>query len=402
MEVCKRLREFSDAYILMLTARADELDRLNGLDIGADDYISKPFSPTELQARIRALFRRPHARRHCRGQPPRTSSQRAAVVQQSLLPAETVRLERIRRRRRLPALAQRWRGLLRLVPDPRRPAPDVRGRHGQGHGRGADRSHRPRRDAFRGRHPGPRRRLRLRQHDHRHGPGPVRLLRHPVPRPAGCGHREPQLCRRRPRPCAARPGGGGGPAACRPADRPVGAWTGSALARSPSCCLAPGDSLVVVSDGVLDVFDFRGGFHRKPCDKAAQSRGYRADDACGAILALAPAETAEDDVTVVVVRRLPAKGQGGIVTRFWTRLLVVLTVISGRQLRGVALDGLAELGRLVDRRSVGDRRNVQPDRRDAVRPDGVEPEDPQAAAAGARPTPRWTSSSPPTTSRWTW
>ncbi|WP_410510791.1 MULTISPECIES: response regulator transcription factor [Paenarthrobacter] len=59
MEVCRRLREFSDAYILMLTARADELDRLTGLDTGADDYLIKPFSPKELQARIRALFRRP-------------------------------------------------------------------------------------------------------------------------------------------------------------------------------------------------------------------------------------------------------------------------------------------------------------------------------------------------------
>ncbi|HAP91595.1 MAG TPA: two-component system response regulator, partial [Arthrobacter bacterium] len=45
LEVCKLLREFSDAFIVMLTARADELNKLTGLDNGADDYISKPFSP---------------------------------------------------------------------------------------------------------------------------------------------------------------------------------------------------------------------------------------------------------------------------------------------------------------------------------------------------------------------
>src|SRR5215218_3192673 len=58
LEVCKLLREFSDAFIVMLTARADELDKLTGLDNGADEYISKPFSPRELQSRINALFRR--------------------------------------------------------------------------------------------------------------------------------------------------------------------------------------------------------------------------------------------------------------------------------------------------------------------------------------------------------
>ncbi|WP_426004193.1 PP2C family protein-serine/threonine phosphatase [Paenarthrobacter sp. NyZ202] len=94
MEVCRRLREFSDAYVLMLTARADEIDRLNGLDTGADDYINKPFSPKELQARIRALFRRARTP----AQPtedPRQSDElaRAAVVQKSLLPQETVRLD---------------------------------------------------------------------------------------------------------------------------------------------------------------------------------------------------------------------------------------------------------------------------------------------------------------------
>ncbi|WP_284978102.1 SpoIIE family protein phosphatase [Arthrobacter sp. fls2-241-R2A-200] len=94
MEVCRRLREFSDAYILMLTARADEIDRLNGLDTGADDYISKPFSPKEVQARIRALFRRARTpAAPAENQRQSDELARAAVVQQSLLPRETVRLD---------------------------------------------------------------------------------------------------------------------------------------------------------------------------------------------------------------------------------------------------------------------------------------------------------------------
>ena len=59
IEVCRRLRGFSDAYVVMLTARDDEVDRIVGLSIGADDYMVKPFSPRELVARVRALLRRP-------------------------------------------------------------------------------------------------------------------------------------------------------------------------------------------------------------------------------------------------------------------------------------------------------------------------------------------------------
>src|SRR5262245_24495227 len=59
VEVCRRLRQFSDAYVLMLTARAEEIDKLIGLAVGADDYMTKPFSPRELVARVKALLRRP-------------------------------------------------------------------------------------------------------------------------------------------------------------------------------------------------------------------------------------------------------------------------------------------------------------------------------------------------------
>ena len=59
VEVCRRLRAFSDAYVLMLTARGEEIDRIMGLTVGADDYLVKPFSPREVVARIKALLRRP-------------------------------------------------------------------------------------------------------------------------------------------------------------------------------------------------------------------------------------------------------------------------------------------------------------------------------------------------------
>jgi len=58
-EVARRIRLFSDSYIIMLTARDDELDTLLGLETGADDYLTKPFRPRELRARVGALMRRP-------------------------------------------------------------------------------------------------------------------------------------------------------------------------------------------------------------------------------------------------------------------------------------------------------------------------------------------------------
>ncbi|NWF79427.1 MAG: response regulator transcription factor [Chloroflexi bacterium] len=58
MEVAARLRERSDVYIMMLTARSEEADRVAGLRIGADDYLTKPFSPRELVARVEAILRR--------------------------------------------------------------------------------------------------------------------------------------------------------------------------------------------------------------------------------------------------------------------------------------------------------------------------------------------------------
>lgn len=57
-EACKRLRQFSDLPVMFLTARSDELDRVVGLEIGADDYVVKPFSPREVAARVKAILKR--------------------------------------------------------------------------------------------------------------------------------------------------------------------------------------------------------------------------------------------------------------------------------------------------------------------------------------------------------
>ena len=58
LEVCRRIRSHADTPIIMLTARAEEVDKLVGLEIGADDYITKPFSPRELAARVKVVLRR--------------------------------------------------------------------------------------------------------------------------------------------------------------------------------------------------------------------------------------------------------------------------------------------------------------------------------------------------------
>ncbi|MGS0686791.1 response regulator [Nakamurella sp. GG22] len=58
LEVLRQLRMFSDAFVILVTARAEEVDKLVGLGVGADDYVTKPFSPREVTARVRAVLRR--------------------------------------------------------------------------------------------------------------------------------------------------------------------------------------------------------------------------------------------------------------------------------------------------------------------------------------------------------
>lgn len=302
MEVCRRLREFSDAYILMLTARADEIDRLNGLDTGADDYINKPFSPKELQARIRALFRRartPSAPTEDTGQSDELA--RAAVVQQSLLPRETVRLNgydvagAFRPSRSVGGDFYDWyqtrdgmhltfadamgkgmgaaliaatvRAVMRSVTD----TPAIDAAFGSASATITS--------------------------DLDHSGSFVTMFHARLDSASGklsyidAGH---GLALHVPAEGAARRLVSAGP--------PVGIlddqqWPASELE------LEPGDSLVIVSDGVLDAHNSLEEFQRN-VEKVART-GPTSDDVCAALLELAPASTAEDDVTAVVVRRKP-------------------------------------------------------------------------------------------------
>jgi DNA-binding response OmpR family regulator len=96
VEVCRRVRAFSDAYIIMLTAKSDEVDKLVGLSVGADDYLTKPFSPRELVARVRAMLRRPRAEEHGPEQEVRTfgALQIDTVAREVRVAGETVELTR--------------------------------------------------------------------------------------------------------------------------------------------------------------------------------------------------------------------------------------------------------------------------------------------------------------------
>lgn len=300
MEVCRRLREFSDAYVLMLTARADEIDRLNGLDTGADDYISKPFSPKEVQARIRALFRRARTpAAPAEDQRQADELERAAVVQQSLLPWETVRVDgydvagAFRPTRSVGGDFYDWyqthngmhltfadamgkgmgaaliaatvRAVMRSVAD----TPAIADAFGSASATitsDLDQSgsfvtmFHARLDAASGR---------LSYIDAGHG-----LALH-VPADG-----------------AAQRLVSAGP--------PVGIlddqlWPAAELE------LEPGDSLVIVSDGVLDAHASLEEFLVN-VEKVTRN-GATSDEVCAALLELAPADTAEDDVTAVVVRR---------------------------------------------------------------------------------------------------
>ncbi|WP_435775045.1 response regulator transcription factor [Nesterenkonia sp. CF4.4] len=63
IEVCRQVRTLSDCHVLMLTARDDEIDKIIGLSVDADDYVTKPFSPRELVAQVQAMLRRARTRR---------------------------------------------------------------------------------------------------------------------------------------------------------------------------------------------------------------------------------------------------------------------------------------------------------------------------------------------------
>lgn len=79
-EVCRAIREFSDVLIVMLTAKGDDMDKILGLEYGADDYITKPFNILEVKARIKAIMRR-------------TSPERAPQVQSSVIEKGDIKLD---------------------------------------------------------------------------------------------------------------------------------------------------------------------------------------------------------------------------------------------------------------------------------------------------------------------
>ena len=306
LEVCKRLREFSDAFIIMLTARVDELDKLTGLDNGADDYINKPFSPREFQSRINALFRR--SRTPAVDEAAQNDLRRAAEVQQSLLPREAIRLDGyevagvFRPSRSVGGDFYDWyqtpeglhltfadamgkgmgaaliaataRAVMRSV----RHEPDLESAFSL-----ASRSIASDLDIsasfvtlFHGRLDA--------------GSGKVSYV------DAGHGLALHVLA-------------DGGAQRLPSAGPPVGAW-GDAGWTEADLDLSPGDSLVVVSDGILDVF----GSVEEFTDAVRRSTHGQptAEAACAALLELAPADTAEDDVTAVMARRLAGSGKPAV------------------------------------------------------------------------------------------
>jgi CheY-like chemotaxis protein len=298
IEVCRQVRTFSDAYILMITARAEEMDRLSGLNTGADDYISKPFSPRELQARIGALFRRP------RSQPveakPSEDQERAAEVQRSLLPAEPLRLQgyeiggRCRPSRSVGGDFFDWcateNGLQLTVAD------------AMGKGMGAALIAATVRAVLRASNGHPdiapafHAASQALESDLAQSDSFVTIFHARLDAgnstvdyvDAGHGlglHIYDGGLRRLP---------SGGP--------PVGAIPGSTWAAS-RLLLEPGESLLVLSDGLLDAFDSVDA--AMDAVAAVASSGDDARDVCDAVLDLAGAAVA-DDITAVMLRRCPA------------------------------------------------------------------------------------------------
>lgn len=296
-EVCKRLRGFSEAFIIMLTARDDELDKLTGLDNGADEYLNKPFSPRELQARINALFRRKRT-------PPadpaaQNELDRAAHVQQSLLPREEVQLagyeiagafrpshsvggdfydwyetpeglhltfaDAMGKGMGAALIAATVRAVMRSV----RHEPDL-GTAFKAAGRSIT-SDLALSGSF----------TTLFHARLDSGSGNVSYV------DAGHG-------------LALHVKANGTVQRLPPSGPPVGAWPDAAWSAA-YLTLAPGDSLVVVSDGVQEAFPTLEDFTQAL--QHATSRQSGAEQACAAVMRLAPAESAQDDVTAVVIRR---------------------------------------------------------------------------------------------------
>ena len=93
IEVCRRIRKSSDVPILMLTARDEDVDKIIGLEVGADDYLTKPFNPRELVARVKSILRRAAPERR------RAREQRAPTHGELVIDAGRREVQRRRARR---------------------------------------------------------------------------------------------------------------------------------------------------------------------------------------------------------------------------------------------------------------------------------------------------------------
>ncbi|WP_284984000.1 SpoIIE family protein phosphatase [Arthrobacter sp. efr-133-TYG-118] len=298
VDVCRQLRLFSDAYVMMITARVDQIDRLVGLETGADDYVSKPFSPREIQARVNALFRR--ARTPAPRVPGQDDLERAVEVQQSLLPWETIKLDDYEIAGRFQPSRSVGGDFFDWYPTPDGLQLTVADAMGKGMGaaliaatvRAVMRSAGKRPDvesAFQSAG-------RILEGDLARSSSFVTLFHARLEASSGilnyvdAGHGLALHI---------RPDGkverltSSGP--------PVGAWTGQEWTAA-SIRLEHGDTIAVVSDGVLDVFETLDQFMQAVA--TAVTTASTAEAACDAIMLLAPADTASDDVTAVVVRRL--------------------------------------------------------------------------------------------------
>jgi phosphoserine phosphatase RsbU/P len=298
LEVCRQLREQSSAYVIMISARSAEDDKLAGLDAGADDYLSKPFSPRELRARVAALFRRP------RGPIQEESDlERAVEVQRGLLPDVPPEMPGyevaacFHPSRMVGGDLYDWNlqaGQLHLL------LADAMGK-----GMGAAMIAAGVRSAFR---------------SVSSLPGLTSAFNHAAQSLTSSLENSGSyvtVCKVRLNPATGRfsyvdaghgiaavvPSDGGAPRRLRPCGPPVGLW-GENQWTSEREDILPGESLVLVSDGVLDaVGDLDGTMARM--SEIVRVSGS-AQDAADALAALAQDDPGHDDVTAVVVRRLPA------------------------------------------------------------------------------------------------
>jgi DNA-binding response OmpR family regulator len=112
LEVCRRLRAVAPVPVIMLTARGDETDRIIGLDLGADDYLAKPFSPRELTSRVRAVLRR--------AQSPLPASGLPALLTAGAIEVDVSAREAKVRGEVVPLTAREFELLVHLMRNPRR------------------------------------------------------------------------------------------------------------------------------------------------------------------------------------------------------------------------------------------------------------------------------------------